>query len=108
MTYFGINDRYCSYSLPGGRTNPDWACLLDDHQAGLRSTPAQLYMGLWAELGAAELARQIELGRQKRVHGFSLYSYGPARAAGLFEALRESVFSDKAQVPPLMRLGPPQ
>jgi uncharacterized lipoprotein YddW (UPF0748 family) len=108
MTYHRINERYCSYALPGGGTNPDWACLLDDHQSGLRSTGAQLYMGLWADLGAAELVRQIQLGREKRVHGFSLYSYRPANAAGLFDALRETVFAERAQVPALMRQGPPQ
>ena len=108
MTYHRINERYCSYTLPGRRTNPDWACLLDDHQAGLRSTWAQLYMGLWADYGPAELARQIRLGREKRVHGFALYSYGPANAAGLLDALRETVFAEKAQVPTLMRLGAPQ
>jgi uncharacterized lipoprotein YddW (UPF0748 family) len=108
MAYFAINERYCSYTLPGGRTNPDWACLLDDHQAGLRSTGTQLYMGLWADLGAAELARQVRLGREKGVHGFSLYSYAQANTAGLLDALRESVFTEKAQVPPTMRHGPPQ
>ena len=108
MTYHRINEHYCSYVLPGGRTNPDWACLLDDHQSGLRATSAQLYMGLWAEFGAAELVRQIQLGREKRVHGFSLYSYRPASAAGLFDTLRATVFAEKAQVPALMRHGPPQ
>jgi uncharacterized lipoprotein YddW (UPF0748 family) len=108
MTYHRINERYCSYSLPGGRTNPDWACLLDDHQAGLRATGAQLYMGLWADYGVDELARQIRLGRAKGVHGFALYSYGPAQAAGLLDALRTTVFTEKAQVPATMRQGPPQ
>jgi uncharacterized lipoprotein YddW (UPF0748 family) len=108
MTYHRINERYCSYVLPGRRTNPDWACLLDDHQSGLRATGAQLYMGLWADYGPAELVRQIQLGREKRVHGFALYSYGPANATGLFEALRETVFAEKAQVPVLTRVGPPQ
>jgi uncharacterized lipoprotein YddW (UPF0748 family) len=106
MTYHQINERYCSYALPGGRTNPDWACLLDDHQAGVQSTGAQLYMGLWADLGAAELGRQVRLGREKRVHGFAVYSYGAANAAGLLEALRDSVFTEKAQVPPMLRQGP--
>ncbi len=108
MAYFAINERYCSYTLPDGRTNPDWACLLDDHQAGLRSTGARLYMGLWADLGVAEVARQVRLGREKGVHGFSLYSYGPANAAGLMDALRETVFTGKAQVPATTRQGPPQ
>jgi uncharacterized lipoprotein YddW (UPF0748 family) len=108
MTYHSINKRHCSYALSGGGTNPDWACLLDDHQAGLRTTGTQLYMGLWADHGPDELARQVRLGREKRVHGFSLYSYGPARAAGLFEALRETVFSEPARVPAIMRQGAPQ
>jgi uncharacterized lipoprotein YddW (UPF0748 family) len=99
MTYFAINDEYCSYSLPTGRSNPDWACLLDDHQTGLSASGTQLYMGLWADLGPDELARQIRLGRAKRVHGFALYSYGPAAAQGLLEALRASVFSAPAAVP---------
>jgi uncharacterized lipoprotein YddW (UPF0748 family) len=108
MTYHRLNERYCSYVLPGGRTNPDWACLLEDHQSGLRATGAQLYMGLWADFGPAELIRQVELGRAKGIHGFSVYSYGPAKAAGLLDSLRETVFAEKAQVPALMRQGPPQ
>lgn len=108
MTYHRINERYCSYNLPGRRTNPDWACLLDDHQAGLQSTGTQLYMGLWADYGPEELVKQVRLGREKRVHGFALFSYESARNAGLFTALRETVFAEKAQVPPMMRLGPPQ
>jgi len=105
MAYFRINDEYCSYALPGGRTNPDWACLLDDHQAGLRSTGTQLYVGLWADLGAEELVRQIRLGRQKGVPGFSVYSFAPANTAGVLDVLRETVFTEKAQVPPAMREG---
>ncbi len=108
MTYHRINEQYCSYNLPGRRTNPDWVCLLDDHQAGLRSTTAQLYMGLWADYGPDELVRQIRLGREKRVHGFALFSYESAKAAGLFDALRRTVFIEKAQVPPITRVGPPQ
>jgi len=100
MAYFAINEEYCSYALPTGRSNPDWACLLDDHQTALRATGTQLYMGLWADLGPEELARQIRLGREKRVHGFALYSYGPAAAAGLLEALRGTVFTAPAAVPP--------
>jgi uncharacterized lipoprotein YddW (UPF0748 family) len=108
MAYFAINESYCSYALPSGRTNPDWGCLLDDHQAGLRATTAQLYMGLWADLGVGELVRQIRLGRAKGVHGFALYSYGPARDAGLFDALRATVFSRDVEVPPMIRHGAPQ
>jgi hypothetical protein len=104
MAYFRINERYCSYALPGGRTNPDWACLLDDHRTGLRGTPAQLYMGLWAEFGGDELARQVRLGREKGVHGFAVYSYSSAQKAGLFASLRASVFSEPAAVP---RVGRP-
>jgi uncharacterized lipoprotein YddW (UPF0748 family) len=107
MTYHRINERYCSYNLPGRRTNPDWACLLDDHQAGLRASGTQLYMGLWADYGADELVRQIRLGREKRVHGFALFSYESAKAAGLFDRLRETVFSEKANAPPLLREVPP-
>jgi uncharacterized lipoprotein YddW (UPF0748 family) len=108
MAYFSINEQYCSYALPGGRTNPDWACLLDDQRAGFRATAAQLYMGLWADLGPDELARQVRVGRERKVHGFALYSYGPANAVGLFDALRKTVFREKAEVPATTRRGPPQ
>ncbi|MFN2566119.1 MAG: glycoside hydrolase family 10 protein [Gemmatimonadaceae bacterium] len=103
MAYFAINERYCSYNLPGGHTNPDWACLLDDHQTGLRGTRARLYMGLWAELGAEEVARQVRLGREKGVDGFAVYSYASADAAGLFASLPATVFADRAVVPPIVR-----
>jgi uncharacterized lipoprotein YddW (UPF0748 family) len=99
MAYFAINERYCSYDLAGGRTNPDWACLLDDHRAALASTAAQLYMGVSAELGPAEVVRQVQLGRQRQVPGFSVYSYSSAAAAGLFEYLPATVFGTKAAVP---------
>jgi uncharacterized lipoprotein YddW (UPF0748 family) len=108
MAYFRINEQYCSYMLPGGQTNPDWACLLDDQQAGLRATGAQLYMGLWADHDVAELARQVRLGRAKGVRGFAVYSYSSAVAAGLLDALRATVFAEKAEVPPITRQGPPQ
>jgi hypothetical protein len=65
-------------------------------------------MGLWADLTPDELARQVRLGREKRTHGFALYSYGPAAKSGLLESLRATVFAEQAQVPPLMRQGPPQ
>ena len=104
MTYFRINERYCSYTL----NRADWACLLDDHRSGVQGTQSQLYMGLWADYGPDELARQIRLGRARGIAGFALYSYGPAAKAGLLEALRASVFSERAPVPALMRQGPPQ
>jgi uncharacterized lipoprotein YddW (UPF0748 family) len=99
MTYFAVNEWYCSYDLPSGRTNPDWACLVDDHRAAFERTSAQLYVGLWADLGAAELARQIRLGREKGVQGFALYSYSAAEKAGLFSALAATVFRSGAEVP---------
>jgi uncharacterized lipoprotein YddW (UPF0748 family) len=108
MAYFAINERYCSYALPDGRTNPDWACLLDDHQAALNSTGAQLYMGVSAELGPAEVVHQIRHGREKGVQGFSLYSYGPAITGRVLETLKESVFAERAQVPPTIREGAAQ
>ena len=104
MAYFTINEVYCSYQLPNGRTNPDWACLLDEHRAALGPTRAQLYIGIWADYGGDEVARQVRLGRAKGAHGFAVYSYSAARAAGLFTALRSSVFAERAAVPRIGRL----
>jgi uncharacterized lipoprotein YddW (UPF0748 family) len=103
MAYFRINDEYCSYRLPRGRTNPDWACLLDEWKRALRPLKAQLYMGLYAELGPAEVARQVQLGREKGVQGFAVYSYASAEQAGLFTALPATVFRARAAVPPAPR-----
>jgi uncharacterized lipoprotein YddW (UPF0748 family) len=103
MAYFPINERYCSYQLPARRTNPDWACLLDEWQRGLRATSTQLYMGLYAELGAAAVAREVDLGRARGVNGFAVYSYDAAEKAGLFDALPRTVFRSRAEVPTVAR-----
>jgi uncharacterized lipoprotein YddW (UPF0748 family) len=100
MAYFRINDEYCSYTSSGDSTNPDWACLVDDWGRALRASGRQLYMGVSAELGAEEAVRQMQLGREKGVDGFAVYSYGTAERAGLFTALAASVFTSAAAVPP--------
>lgn len=102
MTYFAINATYCSYTA----ANPDWACLLDDHLAGIQQpTGRHVYIGIAANRGAAEVERQIQLGRQKGVRGFSVYSYNAANAVpagaseNLFGALRRGAFAAPARVP---------
>ena len=91
MTYYEIAPVLCAFA--------DWACLLDDHLAAYRAAGRHLYIGIPANKGAASVIAQIDLGRAKRVDGFSIYSYSSALAAGLFDQLPRSVFSRKAAVP---------
>ncbi len=91
MTYYTITPQLCAFA--------DWACLLDDHLASYRAAGRHLFMGIPANKGAAEVIRQINLGRSRGAQGFSVYSFSSAEAAGLFEQLPLTVLSRKAAVP---------
>ncbi|MEJ7812562.1 MAG: family 10 glycosylhydrolase [Gemmatimonadaceae bacterium] len=104
MTYFSINEQYCSYVAPPGGTvrNPDWACLLDDHLRGIDAASGRhTYIGIEGDKGVAEIERQIRLGRERGVKGFSFYSFNAAEAAGLWPVLASGLFSERSTVPPM-------
>lgn len=91
MIYWRSRTTYCSYT--------DWICLVDEHKALHQASGRHVYMGMNAELGAAEMIGQIAAGRERGVKGFSIFSYGSARSTGLFAQLKEGVFRLPARVP---------
>jgi hypothetical protein len=92
MTYYAVTPTPCAFT--------DWACLLDDHVQRLEASAGRhVYIGIGAGKGTAEVEKQIKLGRQRGVTGFSVYSYGSAENTGLWSVLRAGVFQNKAAVP---------
>lgn len=91
MIYWKLQGTYCAFT--------DWLCLVDDHIAGFQASGRHAYMGMNAALGADEMLRQIAMGRERHVKGFSVFSYGAARNSGLFTALANGVFRLPARVP---------
>ncbi len=91
MIYWKIRSAYCAYT--------DWSCLADDHINGFKPSGRHVYVGMIADLGAAEIIKEIELGRDKKAQGFTIFSYGSAKAAGLFPLLHNGVFRLPARVP---------
>ena len=96
MTYFNINQSYCSYTA----NNPDWACLLDDHMEGFdRATGRHTYIAIGANRAFGEYERQIALGRQKGVKGFAFYSYNEMNVRARWTLLGDGLFREPASVP---------
>lgn len=95
MTYFNINFTYCSYKS----NNPDWACLLDDHMGGIDAAGRHTYISVAANRAPTEMAKQINLGRSKRVKGFSFYSHNTMQSGNRWALLGDGLFSWKASVP---------
>jgi uncharacterized lipoprotein YddW (UPF0748 family) len=92
MTYYAVTPTPCAFT--------DWSCLLDDHVQRLEESGGrQVYIGIGASRGTAEVEKQVKLGRQRGVAGFSVYSYGSAESTGLWAVLRAGVFQNKAAVP---------
>lgn len=91
MMYWGIQSVYCSYT--------DWSCLLDDHLAAYKAAGRHMYAGMLASYGVEEIVREIQLGRVRGVHGFTVFSYGAAKSTGLFDALASGAFRLPARVP---------
>ena len=89
MTYYSIAPTPCGFA--------DWACLLDDHLV-MQTSGRQVYIGIAASRGTAEVLRQIELGRQRGVTGFALYSSSSV-TADMRAALVGGPFARPAQVP---------
>lgn len=103
MTYFYVADRPCSYlpRRPGQEPNPDWECMVADHVAGMKPTGRFVYAGILAGLPFPEIERQIRLGREHGVNGFSIYSYGALQEVGLWRMLANGPFREPAAVPPM-------
>jgi uncharacterized lipoprotein YddW (UPF0748 family) len=101
MTYFYVAERPCSYlpRRPGLEPNPDWACMVADHVAGMKPTGRYVYAGILAGLPFSEVEKQIRMGRERGVNGFSIYSYGALQEVGLWRMLAEGPFREPAAVP---------
>jgi uncharacterized lipoprotein YddW (UPF0748 family) len=92
MTYYAINATRCGFA--------DWACLLDDHLAGIQAASATpVFIGIGANRGAAEVVAQIRLARSRGAKGVALYSYGAVEQAGLWSVLAADLFAQPADVP---------
>ena len=103
MTYFYVADQPCTYlrRRPGAEPNPDWMCMVRDHVAGMRPSGRHVYAGILAGLGYDEVARQIRIGRELGVNGFSFYFYSTVAESGLWRRLAEGPFREPAAVPPM-------
>ena len=101
MTYFYVADERCSYRprRPGQEPNPDWDCMIADHVAGMAPTGRHVYAGVLAGLGREEIARQVRIGRQRGVNGFSFYFYSSLANMNAWSFLGEGVFREPAVVP---------
>lgn len=91
MTYYTIERVECSRA--------DWSCLLSDHLAGSTATGKQMYIGIAAKKGAAEVVSQIRLARQRGATGIAMFSYSTAAEKNVWPVLAATVFSEKARVP---------
>ena len=91
MMYWRITSSYCAYT--------DWSCLLDDHLPAYKAAQRHMYAGMLASYGVAEITRQVQLGRERGVHGFTVFSYGSAKSTGLFDSLAAGAFRLPARVP---------
>jgi uncharacterized lipoprotein YddW (UPF0748 family) len=91
MTYYAIAATPCGFA--------DWACLLDDHLV-MQSGPSarHVYIGIAASRGTSQVLAQIELGRQRGVTGFALYSYSSV-TSDMRAALVAGPFARTARVP---------
>lgn len=103
MTYFYVADERCSYRprRRGEEPNPDWDCMIADHVAGMRPTGRHVYAGVLPGLGREEILKQVRIGRQHGVNGFSFYFYSALANMNAWSFLGDGVFREPA-VPPRM------
>lgn len=101
MAYFRVTTPECTYLplRPGEAPNPDWRCMIRDHVGGLHAAGRHLYAGIQASWPRAEVERQIAIGRELGVDGFSFYFYSTFAESGLWRTLAEGPFREPAQVP---------
>jgi uncharacterized lipoprotein YddW (UPF0748 family) len=103
MTYFRVANERCSYRpfRAGEEPNPDWDCMIADHVAGMRPTGRHIYAGVLPGLGRDEIVKQVRIGRQHGVNGFSFYFYSALANMNAWSFLGDGVFREPA-VPPRM------
>jgi uncharacterized lipoprotein YddW (UPF0748 family) len=92
MTYDPITPTFCERA--------DWACLVPDHVAGIQEElNRHVYASVAARNGPDEMEREILLGREIGVAGFSIYSYRSVEDAGMWSRLGTGLFAEPAEVP---------
>jgi len=103
MTYFRVTTPECTYLplRPGAEPNPDWRCMIRDQVGGLHAAGRHLYAGIQASWPRDEVERQIRIGRELGVDGFSIYFYGQVVTTNLLRRLADGPFRDVAAVPPM-------
>lgn len=103
MTYFYVADERCSYRprRRGEEPNPDWDCMIADHVAGMRPSGRHVYAGVLPGLGRDEISKQVRIGRERGVNGFSFYFYSALADMNAWAFLGDGVFREPA-VPPRM------
>ncbi len=101
MTYFYVAERPCSYvpRRPGQEPNPDWACMVADHVSGMKPSGRHVYAAILAGLPFGEIEKQIQIGRERGVNGFAVYSYGALQETGAWRMLGAGPFREPAVVP---------
>ncbi|HET7462637.1 MAG TPA: family 10 glycosylhydrolase [Longimicrobium sp.] len=110
MTYFRVTTPECTYLplRPGAEPNPDWRCMIRDHVGGLHAAGRHLYAGIQASWPRDEVERQIQIGRELGVDGFSFYFYSTFAESGLWRALAEGPFREPAEVPEMGWMDEPR
>ncbi len=91
MTYYRIEPVECSRA--------DWSCLLNEHVRGASATGRQMYIGIAAKEGAAEVVNQIRMARERGAMGIAMFSYSSAAEKNVWPVLAATVFAEKAEVP---------
>ncbi|HEX6750670.1 MAG TPA: family 10 glycosylhydrolase [Longimicrobium sp.] len=98
MTYSTVTTPACGYTQ---EQHGDWRCIVRDQVAGVQPSGRHVYAGILAGLGADEVEREIRIGRELGVNGFSIYFYGQVVSTNLLRRLPEGPFRDVAVVPPM-------
>ena len=70
-----------SWTVKAYCSNTDWTCVMDDHiQRIERQSGRQVYVGVGAIAGWAEMKRQIDLAHDRAITGMSVYSFSQVDA----------------------------
>jgi len=101
MTYFYVAAERCSYRprRAGLEPNPDWDCMVADFVEGMHPSGRHVYAGVLAGLGREEMAKQVRIGRERGVDGFSFYFYSSLAELNAWAFLGDGVFAAPAAPP---------
>jgi uncharacterized lipoprotein YddW (UPF0748 family) len=82
-------------------TNTDWTCVMDDHRARIEGQAGrQVYVGVGAIRGWAEMKAQLDLAHDRAITGVSVYSFSQVDAIpNGWALLAAGPFKHKATIP---------